>query len=125
MALTDTTQSGEPRRQATPQKPSAPLVGTATSSGAREKKKKASNAKKAGDRRRAGPEAAGQRALNKAKAGEFASVEIRGILYWSGSRAARRAEDEFFGFCNHVDGDGDEGWLEIEDLDFGLVVAGS
>ena len=78
-------------------------MGTATSSGAREKKKKASNAKKAGDRRRAGPEAAGQRALNKAKAGEFAFVEIRGILYRSGSRAARRAEDEFFGFCNHVD----------------------
>ena len=79
---------------------------------------------------RAGLEAAGHRALNKAKAGEFASVEIRGILYWSGSRAARRAEDEFFGFCNHVDpmlcdGDGDEGWLEIEDLDFGLAVAGS
>ena len=46
----------------------------------------------------------------------------------SHSRAASGAEDEFFGCCNHVDpllcdGDGDEGWLEVEDLDFGLAVA--
>ena len=85
---------------------------------------------KAASRQRAGQEAARQRALNKAKAGEFAFVEIRGILYWSGSRAARRAEDEFFGFCyDHddpmpYDEDGDEGWPE-GDLDFGLAVAGS
>ena len=42
----------------------------------------------------------------------------------------KRSRRQFFGCCNHVDpllcdGDGDEGWLEIEDLDFGLAVAGS